>query len=776
MTHAILWLLTIEAIGLLAFPVAYALLPALRDRGFAFAKPLGMLMLAYPVWALGSAHVPLGPRATAVLVVAVLTVAAAALARRMWPELVDFVRREWRLLLSLEAVFLAVFVAWALMRAGMPGILHTEQPMDFAFLNASMIAPTFPPEDPWLSGHGISYYYFGFLTMGLPGVLAGIPSGFVYNLALALLPAMAAMGVVSLVTSVAVRMGATLYSAFGVGLLGALMLGFLGNLEGVFEMLRAWGVGAEGFWGAVGIGGLEAPAASASFFPSDHWWWWRSTRVIETVVEGVTLDTTIHEYPFFSYFLGDLHPHVMSVPFVLLFLAFTFVILADETPLDGGWWRRRWPFVLTMGLSLGALGFINAWDLPVFFAIGSAAAALRAHRASSEGVGRAVAWAVGVAVALLFLGIVPYLPYYAGSLAGQVKGIALVTTPGSSLPHFLVVWGVFVFAIGAAKLAVIPHARERIVLDWPVVIAAALGFAPLVLWLGPVLVTGETGELAGRVWVALPLSLALAWALAAVVRAEGIALAFTLGAAAMGIALVLGPELYYVVDSFGNRMNTVFKLYYQAWAILAVAAPLTLYLGIRSALQGGLWLRRAGVAAVLGFAALAVGALYLPAGMALTVNATTGDQYTLDATAFLREQAPGEHAAIEWLRDNAEAGDVIVEAVGDDYSTYGRVASFTGLPSPLNWPGHELQWRGSSDPQTGRREDVEALYTATDAAAVEAVTVRYGVRYVVLGPRERVTYGVDSLDHLAPALSPAFSHGDVQVYAVTDRTARGDDA
>ena len=776
MTHAVLWLLTIEALGLLAFPVAYALFPALRDRGFAFAKPLGMLMLAYPVWALGSAHVPLGPRATAVLVFAALAVAAAMLARRTWPELVEFVRREWRLLLSLEAVFLAVFAAWALMRAGMPGILHTEQPMDFAFLNASMFAPAFPPEDPWLSGHGISYYYFGYLTMGLPGVLAGIPPGYVYNLALALLPAMAAMGVVSLVATVAVRMGATLLTAFGVGLLGALMLGFLGNLEGVFEMLRAWGVGAEGFWKAVGIGGLEAPAASASFFPADHWWWWRSTRVIETVVEGVTLDTTIHEYPFFSYFLGDLHPHVMSIPFVLLFMAFTYVLLADETPPGGGWWARRWPFMLAMGLSLGALGFINAWDLPVFLAIGSAAAALRAYRASREGAGRASVWAAGVAGSLLFLSVVPYLPYYAGSLAGQVKGIALVTTPGSSLPHFLIVWGVFAFALAAAKLAVMPRIRERVALDRPVVIAAALGLAPLALWLGPVLVTGETAELADRLWVALPLSLALAWALAAAVRADDTALAFTLGAAAMGIALLLGPELYYVVDSFGNRMNTVFKLYYQAWAVLAVAAPLTLYLGIRSALQGGLWLRRAGVAAGLGFAALAVGALYLPAGMALTMNATTGGQYTLDATAFLREHAPGEHAAIEWLRANAQAGDVIVEAVGDDYSTYGRVASFTGLPSPLNWPGHQLQWRGTSEPQTGRREDVQALYTAPDPAAAEVLVERYGVRYVVLGPRERGAYGVDSLDHLAPALSPAFSHEDVQVYAVTDDATRGGDA
>ena len=221
--------------------------------------------------------------------------------------------------------------------------------MDFAFLNASMIASTFPPMDPWLSGHGISYYYFGYLTMGLPGVLAGIPSGVVYNLALALLPAMAAMGAVSLVCAVALRMGARLKTAFGVGLLAALMLGFLGNLEGVFEMLRAWGGGSDGFWQSVGIKGLDASNAGASFFPSDHWWWWRSSRVIDTVVAGVSLDPTIHEYPFFSWFLGDLHPHVMSIPFVLLFVAFSFSLFSDDTLLSGasggggaGRLLRRW--------------------------------------------------------------------------------------------------------------------------------------------------------------------------------------------------------------------------------------------------------------------------------------------------------------------------------------------------------------------------------------------------------------------------------------------------
>ena len=306
-------------------------------------------------------------------------------------------------------------------------------------------------------------------------------------------------------------------------------------------------------------------------------------------------------------------------------------------------------------------------------------------------------------------------------------------------------------------------------------VAIALGLTPFVLWLAIVLATGETAHLADRLWVALPLSLALSVALAGALRApagvDGVSLAFTLGIAAMGIALVMGPELFYIVDSFDNRMNTVFKLYYQAWAILAVAAPLTLYFGVRSALQGGLWVRRAGVALGFGFAALVLGAFYLPAGLAVTVSTTSGNQFTLDATAFLREQEPGEYAAIEWLRANAEADDVIVEAVGGDYSTFGRVASFTGLPSPLNWPGHELQWRGSAEPQTGRAEDVEALYEASDPETAAEVIERYGVRYVVLGKRERDTYSVETLDHLSPTLSLVFSHEDVQIYAVLNDDA-----
>ena len=143
----------------------------------------------------------------------------------------------------------------------------------------------------------------------------------------------------------------------------------------------------------------------------------------------------------------------------------------------------------------------------------------------------------------------------------------------------------------------------------------------------------------------------------------------------------------------------------------------------------------------------------------------------MDGAAFLSERSSGEHAAIEWLKNNADAEDGIVEAVGNDYTEYGRVASFTGLPTVLNWVGHELQWRGSSEPMDGRAEDVATVYQSEDVNLVEDVLARYDVRYVIFGSRERTKYQVQSLDHLSALLTPVFSPEGFTIYEVRDTDA-----
>src|SRR4030095_9296117 len=48
------WLLALELIGLASFLLLCRLLPGLPDRGFALAKTLGLLLVAYGAWLLGS--------------------------------------------------------------------------------------------------------------------------------------------------------------------------------------------------------------------------------------------------------------------------------------------------------------------------------------------------------------------------------------------------------------------------------------------------------------------------------------------------------------------------------------------------------------------------------------------------------------------------------------------------------------------------------------------------------------------------------------------------
>ena len=113
------------------------------------------------------------------------------LAGRHWKELQEFLRRRWPVLLAGELVFLLMFVAWALVISGSPGITHTEKPMDFMLMNAAHQARYFPVEDAWLSGHSISYYYFGHIIVATISKMSGVVTSVGYNLGVATIPALA---------------------------------------------------------------------------------------------------------------------------------------------------------------------------------------------------------------------------------------------------------------------------------------------------------------------------------------------------------------------------------------------------------------------------------------------------------------------------------------------------------------------------------------------------------------------------------------------------------
>ena len=788
MVDAVLWFLIIQLLGVAALPWVFQLFRFLPDRGVTLAKPAALLVLSYLVWVFGLVRLLPNTQLTIWIIFLCIAVASMWLAGRRWEELREFLFQRWSALLIAELVFLLMFVAWALVASGSPGITHTEKPMDFMLLNAAHQARYFPAEDAWLSGHSISYYYFGHIIVATLSKMSGVVTSVGYNLGLATLPALAGAVAFGLLYNLVRLAGGGMRWALGLGAAAPAVILLAGNLAGALEFVRIRGWGGLGFWDWVGIEGMAAKTAEAGVFPGEFWWWFRSTRIINTSSDGTTLDYTITEFPAFSFLLGDLHAHVLAIPFLLLAIASALNIYCSGDRLELAWLRRNPAQAVSVALAGGALAFINFWDFATFMALFAAALTLKGCRDYPDSLLRAANAAAAVFLPLFLLAIALFGPVYF-TFSGQTDGVLPLREVATSPFHLFIVLGMFILPSLALLAHKLPGIGRPDATDTPLaVLAMVIAATPLGLWMATAFLFSLVADGAGSALDDLGRRLALALPGAIVVgvaaylaafrarHSDEVASSFVLLLIALGFFLVMVADLFHIVDAFSGpwrRMNTVFKVYYQAWLLLGITgtfAIYTLWSGRASMTPSRRWIPVAGLAGKWGggavLALLLVGSFYYTLGATLVRGGAHGAPYegrTLDGLAYLAVEDPAEYAAIAWLRDEAPPGR-IVEAVGDDYSRFSNVSASTGLPTVLGWVGHELQWRGSSEPFAGRAEDVESIYTTEDPTEARRLLENYGVRYVYLGRREREKYGVSSLSLYKDFLRSVFHQDDVVIY------------
>ncbi len=473
----LIWWLTVTLFGLLAWPIVFRLFRFLPDRGYTLAKTAGLLAVGYVGWILGSfgfVKVDLGGVVAAMLVVGAISLAAL---RGQTNALREWLRANGWVVLAGEALFLIAFGGWAIVRAYNPPIVATEKPMEFAFLNSVLRSGVQPPGDPWLAGYAISYYHFGYVIMGMLTAFSGVASGVAFNLGVALLfglTTLGAFGVVLNLIALANNGGkarsASLLVAIFPALLGPLFI-LMGNLNGFLEVAyqRAWF--SPEFWSWIDIkwtDKIEDPAAwresasSGGWTPSRYLWWWQSSRVIrDRNLVGEEVEV-IDEFPFFSFLLGDMHPHVLGLPFVFLAIAFGLNLFLmgqaggekppPEAPAN---WRSfqwiwqliplAWPDLVAGAVILGGLSFLNTWDFPIYIFVSAAgyavAYALRAGWTTMVGQ-RAVALGIGLGV----LGVALYFPFYLG-FRSQLGGLLPNLIFATQIQQFIVMFGPALFVI-----------------------------------------------------------------------------------------------------------------------------------------------------------------------------------------------------------------------------------------------------------------------------------------------------------------------------------------
>ena len=781
-----------QVVGLVALPMCLILFRSLPDRGYALSKPFALLLVGYLFWILNIIGILSNSAGAIRLVLLLLAVGSAYLLWRRRDELVAFVREHWWLIAATEVIFFLALITAAYLRSYVPEITGTEKPMDFMLLNAVTRGEGFPPADPWLAGESVSYYYFGYLLVSIMTRLSGLETAIGFNLGLAMIVALGVTGAFGLVynlaaprekrqpTSTTAPSGfstSPLWRPMAFGLVAGLLLAVMGNLEGALEWFAARDLGGDGLWSWIGVNNLSA-YDSTRWFPDQFWFWWRATRILD-------LGRGIHEFPFFSFLLGDLHPHVMSIPFVLLAVGAALSLLRSEGPLDFVSWLERPLSLVALGLILGALAFLNTWDMPTMAFVVVLIALLRNRMHADRWSWGLALDTLGFVVPLFVVAALAYSPFFFGGFSSQASGFTAEAGAGSGLFHTFLIWGPF-------AVLVLPYAYWRLAsnerpvtpaaLLWSLTPAVALvtlwvlwdPLASALGWLPAIIQPNEAAAGLGtrigeRGWnwlTVLVLAGALSLLLLALAREvesskrsddERLGHVFALALAATAALLILGSEFIYIQDGFSSRMNTIFKLYYQAWLLLSIAGGFALYelaRGWRPPQIAWRAVWTGGVAVVL------LAAFIYP--LTATYNRTEGFavRRTLDGLAYL---PPDERAAIEWLADRP-GQPVIAEALGGDYSAGGRVSASTGLPTLLQWPGHELQWRGTSEPQAGRAEDLDRLYTSIDSNEVRSIIRKYGITYVYSGSFERQQYPALSLDRMPDIFEPVFQQGDVTIY------------
>ena len=726
---------------LLTYTLAFMTFPLARrwlgsgPAAWAASRPLGLLLLAFPCWWLTQLSMGIIPWSAWILDAVFffwLMGAAYGWIRHGKADRATMAMTPNRFTTILvgEAVFLASFTLALLLRMHAGGLIGQEKFMDLALLNSCISTPVLPPPDPWYYTGPINYYYGGYLIFGMVAKMTGAVPEVAYNLSLGLIFAMICQLVYALGLEGCRRIPWALATVVAVA--------WMSNLAPLIHHMASLAGAPHG------AAGLNA-------------YLWSPSRVIRDRLADGTFGETINEFPFFSFLVGDLHPHFMAIPFVLLFLLFLWRFARwSRTP---GWrWSSPGPlgFGLVMAWLLGWLAFINGFDYLTFGMLAGVVIVSQGWTASAGGGRRWIRWLSPILfyaglLMLSWLLFAPFHLHYHPPLKNPPIGLNhFHSRPG----EFLTVWGIQLWAVGVfLAIRLIGVARRSPHRRWILTVFALLMGTSIALALQGLAVLGLMAIVAGST-----LTLRVT---AKPSNRDRFMLPLILVA-----ALILGAlEIFHLRDSYGDRlerMNSLFKFYYPCWLLLGVCVTYALREACRAS---GISPQARRALVTVAFILLLSGVEYplvtswARLSGAASANAGAPD---LDGLQYLKREHPGDWGAIQWLRAHAHSGEVVLEAVGDPYTYHARIATHGPARAVLGWPNHQFVWRGQWPAPLVA--DVQRIYNHEDYQSVVPILKQYGVDYIMVGELERQNYSPRGLAKFRQALAVAYedpAHGTI---------------
>ena len=816
MADLVKWWIFFEIIGWIVFPIYYSLFRNQFDKGYSFSKTIALLIWGYFYWIGNTFGIIGNSQAGAIFtLLMVLFISVIYLSKnKCISEIIVWVKDNKKIIISIEVLFLFSVFFMVLMRGANAEIIGTEKPMELTFINGILRSKSFPPNDPWLSGYSISYYYFGYLMVSAIIKVIGTNSGVAFNLVLIFWFALISIGSFGILLNLLAGKsqqineklsGKQINKILLSSLIAPLFLLILSNGEGMLELIHSrglfWKTNPSGgmdsdFWRWIDIKELSEPPPLPLDWKigrSGGTWWWRASRVLQDYTLQGQSREVIDEFPFFSFFLGDLHPHVLAMPFVLLCIFSGYAFFINKNEQHSGlleniflFWKCKfnWFFAFV----LGSLIFLNTWDFPVYFGLTAIILFFKTYRKKVP-IRRIIVENLIVLFSLGISCILFYSPFLL-SFSSQAGGILPSLVFQSRSIHlfimflpFVIILLIYLISGYGLKLTI-----SQIFKNWMIVLVGYVSVLIISLIIPVIseatpkffssfqefsirnyenafkkslqqnlsfltiygasdsnqLITGTISKILSD-----PIGLLIILTSFSIVISIGISFLrntnhkikiskqdlFVGCLVFLGIGLVLFPEVFYLRDQFGWRMNTIFKFYYQTWILLSISSAYAIsqFGTIESSfLKIGIK-----VVCLLGIFS---GLIYPISAIKERIIRLGNEKFTLDGNQYLEKSNPDEFEAISML-DLANYG-VVSEAVGGSYTNFGRISKLSGLPTVLGWPGHELQWRGGSTEIGSREIDIKELYSTNNWISAKSTLDKYNIQYVYIGDLERTIYQV----------------------------------
>ena len=711
------WWEMLFLLGLVFMPVTSRMFRGFDDNGWMFSKVLAVAVCGYAQWLLACLKITPFTEITCVILTVICCLGSLLYGIKCKNRFPDSLPWEQAALVYREEIlFFLVFLFWTYLAGFHPAAHGTEKYMDFGFMQAMMRSTTLPAQDMWYAGKPFNYYYGGQYLAVFLTKLTGTNVEVTYNLMRTMVAAFAFLLPFSLVRQMLkdkLRTGREWSFCLG-GILAGMAVSMSGNLHYIIYgiILRLLKIKTD-YW-----------------FPS-------STRYIG-FDPAVTGDETIHEFPSYSFVLGDLHAHVINVFLVLTVLGILYSWMKTNS---GKSWRQR--EIGLLGLLLGMFLFSNTWDFMIYYVVicGTLLFGNLKRHSSGSFISQALKWSVIQWVELLAAAFLASLPFHLTFENVMVQGIGIVKIH-TAFYQFCVLWAFPLLVCVPFVIGILKSIRT---------------FPEKKFW--SFFYSIKYPDLYGLVLVLC------------------------------AIGLIFIPEFVYVRDIYEKtapRANTMFKLTYQAYIMFGIMMAYILVFftvnrikrcnGADSTVMCKGLLRCPRLQSLTGIIAI----LVLISTCGYLENAIThwftgfpkrNAYQTLNATNYLETAISDDAAAIRWLNDNVEGQPIILEASGDSYQDYdNRVSAMTGLPTVLGWYVHEWLWRNDLEEENQRKEDVQTIYTSSNADQIKSLIEKYKISYLFIGSCEYEKYGEINSELLASIGKVVFRQSETTIIEVSNGT------